>query len=88
MFTGKMTVAGIYVTPQRRASLLRMGMSDSFAEACCVMVMDMDGDNMVAKALRSNEAICIENGKHSMFNEVLPIVTLSSKHTRTLTFKV
>jgi hypothetical protein len=60
-----MRVSGIYVTAERRASLLRMGMSDSYAEACCAMVLEADGDNMVASALRSNEAISIEIGRHS-----------------------
>jgi hypothetical protein len=59
------TVAGIYVTPERRASLLRMGMTDSYPEACSAMVMDADGDSIVAQALRSDDAICIENGTHS-----------------------
>ena len=58
-------VAGIYVTPEHRASLLRMGMSDSFADACSATVLDAEGDSMVAKALRSNEAVSIENGRHS-----------------------
>jgi hypothetical protein len=34
MATSNMAVAGIYVTPERRASHLRVGMSDSYPEAC------------------------------------------------------
>jgi hypothetical protein len=53
------------VTPERRASLLRMGMNDSYPEACSPLVMDADGDSIVAQALRSNDALCVENGTHS-----------------------
>jgi hypothetical protein len=56
-----LTVAGGYVTPARKASLVRMGMSDSYPDACRDVVLDEAGDNMVAKALRSKEAIHIEN---------------------------
>jgi hypothetical protein len=27
--------------------------------------MDADGDSIVAQALRSNDALCVENGTHS-----------------------
>ena len=56
-----LTVAGGYVTPARKASLVRMGMSDSYPDSCRDVVLDEAGDNMVAKALRSKEAICIDN---------------------------
>ena len=61
MTTDNMTVAGSYVTPQLKASLVAMGLSDTYADACSDVVLDAAGDNMVAKALRSKEAICIEN---------------------------
>jgi len=56
-----LTVADGYVTPARKASLVRMGMSDSYPDSCRDVVLDEAGDNMVAKALRSKEAICIDN---------------------------
>jgi hypothetical protein len=56
-----LTVAGGYVTPARKDSLVRMGMSDSYPDSCRDVVLDEAGDNMVAKALRSKEAICIDN---------------------------
>jgi hypothetical protein len=66
MTTGNMAVAGIYLTPKRRAArLLRMGTSDSYPEACSAVVLDANGDNMVAEALRSNEVICIANSTPS-----------------------
>jgi hypothetical protein len=56
-----LTVVGGYVTPARKASLVRMGMSDSYPDSCRDVVLDEAGDNMVAKALRSKEAIYIDN---------------------------
>jgi hypothetical protein len=56
-----LTVLAGYVTPARKASLARMGMSDSYPDSCRDVVLDEAGDNMVAKALRSKEAICIDN---------------------------
>ena len=56
-----LTVLAGYVTPARKASLVRMGMSDSFPDSCRDVVLDEAGDNMVAKELRSKEAISIEN---------------------------
>jgi hypothetical protein len=61
MTTDNMTVAGGYVTPQLQASLVSMGLSDTYADACSDVVLDAAGDNLVAKALRSKEAIFIEN---------------------------
>jgi len=61
MSTGNMAVVGGYVTPERKANLVAMGLSDTYADACSDVVLDATGDNMVAKALRSNEAIYIEN---------------------------
>jgi hypothetical protein len=56
-----LTVLAGYVTPARKASLVRMGMSDSFPDSCRDVVLDEAGDSVVAKALRSKESIFIEN---------------------------
>ena len=56
-----LTVVGGYVTPARKASLVRMGMRDSYPDACRDVVLDEAGDNLVAKAFRSKEAIYIKN---------------------------
>ena len=55
-----LTVVVGYVTPACKA-LVRMGMRDSYPDACRDVVLDEAGDNMVAKALRSKEAIYIKN---------------------------
>jgi hypothetical protein len=56
-----LTVLAGYVTPARKASLVRMGMSDSFPDSCRDVVLDEAGDSVVAKALRSKDSIFIEN---------------------------
>ena len=61
MSTNDMVVGGGYVTPERKAALVAQGLSDTYADACSDVVLDVAGNNFVAKALRSNEAIYIED---------------------------
>ena len=62
---GKMTIAGDYVTPGRRAKLADKGFKQSFSDASKSLELSADGDGPVAKVMQNREPFFIADAASS-----------------------
>ena len=60
---GKLTIAGDYVSPARRAALVASGKTSSFAEESEDYQIDLDGMGPVAQVYRTNDPVFIEDAQ-------------------------